>query len=115
MNERMEEATKKIKAEADQRISLIEEEKNAAVQKLEDMEAKLEADRRQLEVTKSELFEVNQTATEKVEAKSAEAELLLDDLENANQRANLAEKEIEHFKEQLSIVRNDQCNADNSR
>ena len=76
MNERMEEATKKIKAEADQRISLIEEEKNAAVQKLEDMEAKLEADRRQLEVTKSELFEVNQTATEKVEAKSAEGKLV---------------------------------------
>ena len=72
MNERMEEATKKIKAEADERIKLIEEEKNAAVQRLSDMEAKLESDRRQLEVTKSELFDVNQTATEKVEAKSAE-------------------------------------------
>ena len=72
MNERMDEATKKIKAEADQRVRLIEEEKNAAVQKLADIEAKLESDRRQLEVTRSELFEVNQTATEKVEAKSAE-------------------------------------------
>ena len=74
MNERMEEATKKIKAEADERVRLIEEEKNAAVQRLSDIQSKLEVDRRQLEVTKSELFDVNQTATEKVEAKSAEGE-----------------------------------------
>ena len=72
MNERMEEATKKIKAEADERVRLVEEEKNAAVQRLSDMEDKLESDRRQLEVAKSELFDVNQTATEKVDAKSAE-------------------------------------------
>ena len=76
MNERMEEATKKIKAEADERVRLIEEEKNAAVQRLSDIQSKLEVDRRQLEVTKSELFDVSQTATEKVEAKSAEGEYL---------------------------------------
>ena len=76
MNERMEEATKKIRAEADERVKLIEEEKNAAVQRLSDMESKLELDRRQLEVTKSELFDVNQTATEKVDAKSAEGKKL---------------------------------------
>ena len=78
MNERMEEATKKIKAEADERVRLIEEEKNAAVQRLSDIQSKLEVDRRQLEVTKSELFDVSQTATEKVEAKSAEGEYLND-------------------------------------
>ena len=76
MNERMEEATKKIKADADERVRLIEEEKNAAVQRLADIQSKLEVDRRQLEVTKSELFDVSQTATEKVEAKSAEGEYL---------------------------------------
>ena len=76
MNERMEEATKKIKADADERVRLIEEEKNAAVQRLSDIQSKLEVDRRQLEVTKSELFDVSQTATEKVEAKSAEGEYL---------------------------------------
>ena len=72
MNERMEEATRKIKSEADEKVRLIEEEKNTAVQRVADMEAKLESDRRQLEVTKSELFEINETATEKVDAKSAE-------------------------------------------
>ena len=76
MNERMEEATKKIKADADEKVRLIEEEKNAAVQRLSDIQSKLEVDRRQLEVTKSELFDVSQTATEKVEAKSAEGEYL---------------------------------------
>ena len=72
MNERMEEATKKIKLEADEKVRLIEEEKNAAVQRLSDIESKIELDKRQLEVTKSELFEVNQLATEKVDAKAAE-------------------------------------------
>ena len=72
MNERMEEATKKIKLEADERVRAIEEEKNAAVQRLSDIESKIELDKRQLEVTKSELFDVNQLATEKVEAKTAE-------------------------------------------
>ena len=76
MNERMEEATKKIKADADERVRLIEEEKNAAVQRLSDIQSKLEVDRRQLEVTKSEFFDVSQTATEKVEAKSAEGQYL---------------------------------------
>ena len=72
MNERMAEATKKIKAEADERVKQIEEDKNKAVQKVVQMEAKLETDRRYLEVARSELFEVNQSATEKVDAKSAE-------------------------------------------
>ena len=72
MNERMEEATKKIKLEADERVRAIEEEKNTAIQRLSDIESKIELDKRQLEVTKSELFDVNQLATEKVEAKTAE-------------------------------------------
>ena len=72
MNERMEEATKKIKADADEVVKLMEEEKNAAVQRLSDIESKMELDRRQLEVTKSEIFDANQKATEKIDAKSDE-------------------------------------------
>ena len=72
MNERMEEATKKIKAEADEIVRLMEEDKNAAVQRLSDMESKMELDRRQLEITKSEVFDANQKSNEKIDAKSAE-------------------------------------------
>ena len=72
MNERMEEATKKIKADADERVRVMEEEKNAAIQRLSDIESKMELDRRQLEVTKSEVFDANQKATEEIDAKSAE-------------------------------------------
>merc|ERR1712038_248288 len=79
MNERMEEATKKIKAEADERVRVMEEEKNSAIQRLADIESKMELDRRQLEVTKSEVFDANQKATEEIDAKSAEVELLLED------------------------------------
>ena len=143
MNERMEEATKRIKAEADERVRLIDEEKNAAVQRLSDIQSKLEVDRRQLEVTKSELFDVSQTATEKVEAKSAEGEylnnvisttyywrliqtfitnkiysfqveLLLEDLEKANQKADLFEKELEQAKDQLKDVQSRENQADTS-
>ena len=77
MNERMEEATKKIKMEADEKVRVIEEEKNAAVQRLSDIESKIEADKRQLEVTRSELFDVNQLATEKVDAKTAEGKNII--------------------------------------
>ena len=72
MNERMEEATKKIKADADERVRVMEEDKNAAIQRLSDMESKMELDRRQLEITKSEIFDANQKATENIDAKSAE-------------------------------------------
>ena len=72
MNERMEEATKKIKADADERVRVMEEEKNSAIQRLSDIESKIELDRRQLEVTKSEVFDANQKATEEIDAKSAE-------------------------------------------
>ena len=41
------------------------------------------------------------------------ADLLLDDLENANARATLAEKEVDHLKEQLNSIRDRQANSDN--
>ena len=41
--------------------------------------------------------------------------MLLDDLENANHRANLLEKEAEHLKEQLNIIRNDKSDRDTSK
>ena len=41
--------------------------------------------------------------------------MLLDDLENANHRANLLEKEAEHLKEQLNIIRNNKSDRDTSK
>ena len=52
----------------------------------------------------SELFEVTSKVSEKAEAKSDEVELLLNDLEACQQRASLAEKEVEALSEQIRVL-----------
>ena len=64
----------------------------------------MKSNQRQLEAVQSELFEVTSKVSEKAEAKSDEVELLLNDLEACQQRASLAEKEVEALSEQIRVL-----------
>ena len=101
LNERMIEVTEKLTLEADEKIKALEEEKTSAVRKYEDIQNQLEVQRRQLESTHTELFEINQKASESYDARVQEADMLMHDVESWQQRAVLAEKEVEHLKESL--------------
>ncbi len=72
--------------------------------RLADQENKLKSNQRQLETVQSELFDVTSKVSEKAEAKSDEVELLLNDLEAWQQRASLAEKEVEALGEQIRVL-----------
>jgi len=101
LNERMIEVTEKLTLEADDKIKAVEEEKAAAVRKYEDLLGQMEVQRRQLEAAQTELFEANQKALGSDEARLQEADMLLNDVESWQQRANLAEKEVERLKEKI--------------
>ncbi|GAB6033706.1 hypothetical protein CHUAL_013821 [Chamberlinius hualienensis] len=57
-----------------------------------------------LEISQSELFDLKSRLDEDSHAKSDEMEIIVTDMERANQRASLAEKEVDHLKEQLSAA-----------
>ncbi|XP_037092154.1 protein CASP-like [Pollicipes pollicipes] len=56
-----------------------------------------------LELSQSELFEVKAKYEENSHARSDELDMVLVDLERANQRAALAEREVDTLKEQLAV------------
>lgn len=104
LNERLKSAKEKLQTEFDERVRIIDEEKQIIERRMADQEVKLKNNQRQLESVQTELFEVTSKVTEKAEAKSDEAELLLNDLESSQQRAALAEKEIDALKEQIRLL-----------
>ena len=61
----------------------------------------MDVHRRQLESAQTELFEHHQRASEASEARIAEADMLVHDVEAWQQRATLAEKEVESLREKL--------------
>lgn len=105
LNQRLAEAMDKINADHEDRIHVVEEEKETVARKLLDAEQKLKETQRMLESAQTELYDVNNKVTEKADARSEEAEMLLNDLETANQRATLAEKQVEVLKERIAGFR----------
>ena len=61
----------------------------------------MDVHRRQLESAQTELFEHHQRASEASEARLAEADMLSHDVEAWQQRATLAEKQVESLKEKI--------------
>ncbi|KAJ1184661.1 hypothetical protein NDU88_001464 [Pleurodeles waltl] len=70
--------------------------------KLDEAEIKVQTLQTALEKTQSELFDLKTKYDEETAAKADEIEMIMTDLERANQRAEVAQKEAETFKEQLS-------------
>ena len=66
---------------------------------------------RQLQDARSKISEVEDTRMERSEAKSEEVEMLLNDLEASNQRAAVAERELELARERLDNAARERASA----
>ena len=81
---------------------LLQETQNSALRRLQEAEARSKTLQHTLEQTQSELFDYKNKAEEFASAHSEETNILSIDLERANQRALLAEKEVARLEEQLA-------------
>uniref|UniRef100_A0A2K5H8T7 CASP C-terminal domain-containing protein n=1 Tax=Colobus angolensis palliatus TaxID=336983 RepID=A0A2K5H8T7_COLAP len=70
--------------------------------KLEEAEHKVQSLQTALEKTRTELFDLKTKYDEETTAKADEIEMIMTDLERANQRAEVAQREAETLREQLS-------------
>ena len=102
MKKKLANEVEKIQADYEQKLGLVEDQKEELEKKFKDAESVTKTTQRQLEQTQSDLYEATNKLAQKSDAKSEEVEMLLNDLESSNQRAILAEREIEHLREQMT-------------
>lgn len=117
LRERLKEGEEKVEAVAEARAKekerelqrqFVEKERQLQDTQLEVAKKLGEAEQRvaslnyQLENAQSELFEVKAKYDEATSAKSDEMEMVMADMERANERATAAEREVEKLKHQLS-------------
>lgn len=99
MKEKLATEVEKIKAEFNDKMQLVEDQKEELTKKCKDAENVAKVTQRQLEQTQSDLFEATNKLAQKSDAKTDEVEMLMNDLESANQRAIIAERELESLRE----------------
>ncbi|XP_006859733.1 PREDICTED: homeobox protein cut-like 1-like isoform X5 [Chrysochloris asiatica] len=80
----------------------LHETQMATTSKLEEAEHKVQTLQTALEKTRTELFDLKTKYDEETTAKADEIEMIMTDLERANQRAEVAQREAGTLKEQLS-------------
>uniref|UniRef100_A0A8C2MV40 Protein CASP n=1 Tax=Cricetulus griseus TaxID=10029 RepID=A0A8C2MV40_CRIGR len=80
----------------------LQETQMSTTSKLEEAEHKLQTLQTALEKTRTELFDLKTKYDEETTAKADEIEMIMTDLERANQRAEVAQREAEALREQLS-------------
>ncbi|KAM8777648.1 homeobox protein cut-like 1 isoform 3-T3 [Rhynchonycteris naso] len=80
----------------------LQETQMSTTSKLEEAEHKVQTLQAALEKTRTELFDLKTKYDEEITAKADEIEMIMTDLERANQRAEVAQREAETLKEQLS-------------
>lgn len=83
---------------------LLEETQESVMRRLQDAESRAQTLQSTLDQTQSELFELKSKSEESNFARSDEINILLNDLERANQRATIAERESAQLKEQLQSL-----------
>ncbi|KAJ7997024.1 hypothetical protein DPEC_G00224620 [Dallia pectoralis] len=79
-----------------------QQEKQGSVLRLEETDSKAQSFQTALEATQAELSDLKSTYDKELTAKANEIEGVMSDLERANQRAEVAEKEAEALREQLT-------------
>ncbi|KAM5229286.1 homeobox protein cut-like 1 isoform 6-T6 [Ctenodactylus gundi] len=84
----------------------LQETQMSTTSKLEEAEHKLQTLQTALEKTRTELFDLKTKYDEETTAKADEIEMIMTDLERANQRAEVAQREAETLREQLSSANN---------
>ncbi|KAM9117483.1 homeobox protein cut-like 1 isoform 4-T4 [Pangshura tecta] len=80
----------------------LQETQMSTASKLEEAEHKVQALQTALEKTRTELFDLKTKYDEETTAKADEIEMIMTDLERANQRTEVAQREAETLREQLS-------------
>ncbi|KAF6356783.1 cut like homeobox 1 [Rhinolophus ferrumequinum] len=80
----------------------LQETQISTTSKLEEAEHKVQTLQTALEKTRTELFDLKTKYDEEITAKADEIEMIMTDLERANQRAEVAQREAETLREQLS-------------
>jgi len=99
-----------LKTAYDEKFIKFEEERVRNGQKLADSEIKLKQLQSILDESQGELFDLKSKEDEKQNAISDEMDFMLTDLDRANQRAILAEKDVENIKEKLSELKENMSN-----
>ncbi|XP_075421027.1 protein CASP isoform X9 [Tenrec ecaudatus] len=80
----------------------LQETQLCTTSKLEEAEHKLQTLQTALEKTRTELFDLKTKYDEETTAKADEIEMIMTDLDRANQRAEVAQREADTLREQLS-------------
>ncbi|KAM4628018.1 cut-like homeobox 1b isoform 2-T2 [Polymixia lowei] len=80
----------------------LQESQDSMSSRLEEAEHKAQSLQTALETTQAELFDLKTKCDEESTAKADEIEMVMTDLERANQRAEAAQREAESLREQLS-------------
>ena len=101
MNKKLATEVEKIQADFDDKLMKVEDEKIELEKKCKEAGNVAQTHQNLLEQAQTELYETSTKLAQKSNAKSDEVEMLLNDLESANQRATLAEKEAENLRDQL--------------
>uniref|UniRef100_A0A8C6X813 Protein CASP n=1 Tax=Naja naja TaxID=35670 RepID=A0A8C6X813_NAJNA len=96
------EKEQKLQNDFAEKERMLQETQISTASKLEEAEHKLQTLQTALEKTQAELFDLKTKYDEEMTAKSDEIEMIMTDLERANQRAEVAQREAESLKEQLS-------------
>ncbi|XP_026225871.1 cut-like homeobox 1b isoform X4 [Anabas testudineus] len=81
----------------------LQESQDSMSSRLEEAEHKVQSLQSALETTQAELFDLKTKYDEESTAKADEIEMVMTDLERANQRAEAAQGEAESLREQLSL------------
>ncbi|XP_028321508.1 cut-like homeobox 1b isoform X3 [Gouania willdenowi] len=81
----------------------LQESQDSMSSRLEEAEHKAQSLQTALETTQAELFDLKTKYDEESSAKADEIEMVMTDLERANQRAETAQREAESLREQLSL------------
>ncbi|KAJ3590233.1 hypothetical protein NHX12_008187, partial [Muraenolepis orangiensis] len=82
----------------------LQESRDSMSSRLEEAEHKSQSLQTALETTQAELFDLKTKYDEESTAKADEIEMVMTDLERANQRVESAQREVESLKEQLSLT-----------
>ncbi|XP_032823382.2 protein CASP [Petromyzon marinus] len=96
------EREQKIRGEYDERERLLQEDQQTLRKKLGEAEVRVSILQSAMESTQAELFDLKAKYDEEIAAKADEADIIMMDLERANQRAEAAQRQVESLKEQLS-------------
>ncbi|XP_071512352.1 protein CASP isoform X2 [Panulirus ornatus] len=83
---------------------LLQETQESVMRRLQEAETRAQTLQSTLDLTQSELFELKSKSEESNFAKSDETDILMNDLERANHRAVIAERESAQLKEQMKAL-----------